>query len=149
MTTGKNKHEKPLTGQNIPPANNLQYVTAIKLLLGELYNGDFDFEDGFSLPHYIVSRLAISYTQAEIYFTGSEGKTIAQYAAGIRVNKVKELLVYTPLTPESIAHKLNYSDVTALSAELLQQTGLPVEFFLSMKKQKETLALQQRIEASN
>lgn len=148
MSIVTNQYEKPCP----PPRdkNEKQHIIAtVKSILKELYNGDFIFHKNFCLQEYIGLQLGVSCIHADTCFAESEGKTIAQYAVDIRVNKVKELLVYTSIPAATIATKMNYCNVAALSAELLQQTGLPVEFFINMKKQKEQLALHQRLEAKN
>lgn len=70
-----------------------------------------------------------------------EGKTIGEHAMEVRLNKVKELLVYTDLPTEEISQKLHYPSLKEMEVELLQQTGLSLSFFQSLKKEKACLAL--------
>lgn len=86
-----------------------------------------------------LNDLDIGEDLVEIFFY-AEGKTVAQYAKEIRVNQVKELLVYTNLPPSDISKKLHYCSVNEMEEELLQQTGLRISFFQDLKKQKAALA---------
>ena len=70
-----------------------------------------------------------------------EGKTIGEHAMEVRLNKVKELLVYTDLPTEEISKKLHYPSLKEMEAELLQQTGLSLSYFRSLKKEKARLTI--------
>jgi len=85
-----------------------------------------------------LNDLNIDNNLVEVFFC-NEGKTIDQYAMEVRLNKVKELLVYTSLSVESICQKLHYLSVDEMEFELLQQTGLRISFFHDLKKQKAIL----------
>ncbi len=120
-----------------------EVVRSVKLLISEVYSGEFDFSQNFNFRHYIQSCISVAFMKADIWFIEREGKTIAQSVIDTRVNKVKELLVYTDLSPEAIARKLNFPSCAALSDELLQQTGLSIDFFLRMKRRKANLCQKQ------
>ncbi|WP_211999888.1 hypothetical protein [Chitinophaga sp. HK235] len=119
-------------------------IDNVKTLIEEIYNDDFQFNESFCLDNYIQSRLPITRTEVEIWFIDRNEKTIQQYAMEVRVNKVKELLVYTNLDPIAIARKLGYSSVWIMSDELMQLTGLPISFFQNIKQQKEDMAKRQQ-----
>ncbi|MBS1779949.1 MAG: helix-turn-helix transcriptional regulator [Bacteroidetes bacterium] len=119
-------------------------VKAVKALIKEIYNGDFCFGEGFSFRRMMESRLLVPYAIAETWFIESEDKTIARAILDTKINKVKELLVYTDLPIEAIAAKLNYASTAHLSDELIQHTGLTPGFFLAMKERRANLALRQR-----
>lgn len=124
-------------------------VDLIKSLVAEYYSGEFLFEDHGTLKDFIQSRIDISFVKANAWFIWIEEKTIVHYVTGVRLNKVKELLVYTGLSLEAIAAKLNYPSLETMEAELVKQTGLSTGHFRKMRKQKETLALRQRLSLLN
>ena len=124
-------------------------VDLIKSLVAEYYSGEFLFEEANDLKSFIQSKIAVTYKQAATSFILTEEKTIAHYAMGVRINKIKELLVYTDLSLEAIASKLNYRSPKIMEEELMKQTGLPATYFREMRKRKERLALRQRLKALN
>ncbi|RBL88189.1 helix-turn-helix domain-containing protein [Chitinophaga flava] len=115
-------------------------VDNVKAWIEEVYDDDFQFNKNFCLDNHIQSRLSTPLTEVAIWFIDRNAKTIQQYAMEVRVNKVKELLVYTNLDLIAIAGKLGYSSVRIMSAELIQLTGLPISFFQNIKQQKEDMA---------
>jgi AraC-like DNA-binding protein len=124
-------------------------VDLIKSLVAEYYSGEFLFEEHGGLKSFIESQLDISFAKANAWFIRTEEKTIVHYATGLRLNKLKELLVYTDLSLEAIAAKLNYSSQETMEDELVKQTGLRTDHFRKMRKQKERLALRQRLRSFN
>jgi hypothetical protein len=64
-------------------------------------------------------------------------------SVGNRIDKVKELLVYTDLPVETIAINLHYACAAEMAADLESQTGLSVDYFLDVKMQKMRTAKKQ------
>jgi AraC-like DNA-binding protein len=62
-------------------------------------------------------------------FSGVEGITIEQYLINMKIEKVKELLVYDELNLSEIASQLNYSSVQHLSTQFKKITGLTPTHF--------------------
>jgi len=111
----------------------------VKDLILEFYREDSNIQT-ISLEDHIYTQSGILYSSIETWFIEMNGITIKQYAMEVRVNKIKELLVYSNLLPDSIAGQLGYPSVEIMSAELEQQTGLPISFFLKVKQRKEKMA---------
>ncbi|RFS21321.1 hypothetical protein DVR12_15580 [Chitinophaga silvatica] len=120
-------------------------VNNIKSWINEIYQSDPQLNENFSLYDHIQSKLTLPRTEAEIWFIDKYEKTFENYAKEVRVNKVKELLVYTNLDLPVIARKLGYFSVKIMSADLMQVTGLPISFFQNIKQQKEDTIKRQRI----
>jgi hypothetical protein len=59
--------------------------------------------------------------------------------ATLRVNKLKELLVYTNLNEEEICREIGYPSIQAMNEELWNLTGLKVSFYKELKASKENL----------
>jgi AraC family transcriptional regulator len=108
----------------------------VKLLVEEVYSGDFDFPDGFRFSKLLSERLDKDFKIISDAFIAAEKKTIEQYMIEYRINKVKELIVYTDLTFSDIAFKLNFNSAAHLSAQFKQQTGLTPSFFKEVRKKK-------------
>jgi AraC-like DNA-binding protein len=111
-------------------------ITKVKQLVEEVYGGDFDFPERFRFAHLAQQRLQKDYTIISDAFISLENKTIEQYIIDYRINKVKELLVYSSLTLSEIAFKLNFNSVAHLSSQFKQQTGLTASFFKDIHKKK-------------
>jgi AraC family transcriptional regulator len=116
---------------------NIKIVKEVKSIVQEVYSGDFDFPEGFQFSKLSTARLSKDYEAISDVFVSTEKKTIGQYIIDFRINKVKELLVYTTLTLADIAFKLNFNSVAHLSNQFKQQTGLTPSFFKEVKKKKE------------
>ncbi|RAJ75698.1 AraC-like DNA-binding protein [Chitinophaga dinghuensis] len=130
---------------------HMQYSTAqeniltnVKTLIEEIYESDISIDENFQPEKYIQSRLSTPQEEVELWFIDKYEKTIRQYTMEVRVNKVKELLVYTDLSTSEIAHKLGYASIELMSEELIQLTGLPIVFFQHIKEQKAQTAMDQR-----
>jgi copper chaperone CopZ len=119
----------------------LKIVNEIKALVAEVYGGDFDFPDKFRFSGFLNTQLNKGYETARDIFIAMENKTLEQYIIEFRINKVKELLVYSTLTLADIAFRLNFNSVAHLSAQFKQQTGLTASYFRGIKDQKAGLGL--------
>ncbi len=119
-------------------------LSSVKILIDEIYDGNFPIDETFQPEKYIQSRLSTPQEEVELWFIDKYEKTIRQYTMEVRVNKVKELLVYTDLATDAIASKLGYASVALMSEELIQLTGLPIAFFQHIKEQKAQTAMDQR-----
>ena len=108
----------------------------VKSIIKEIYDGNFDFEDGFRFSRLLVVRLGKDYDAISDAFITVEKKTIVQYLIEFRIAKVKEFLLYSNLTLSYIAFKLNFNSVAHLSSQFKQQTGLTPSLFKEIKRKK-------------
>jgi hypothetical protein len=72
-------------------------------------------------------------------FEWTEQKSVVQFAREIRVNKLKEMLVYTDFSTDHICRQLHYSSVEEMEGDLTDQTGLNLVFYQNLKKQRARL----------
>lgn len=79
--------------------------------------------------HYISNKTNYDYTYLSNVFSASEGVTIEKYIIAQKIERVKELLVYTTDSLNNIAFLLNYSSVAHLSNQFKKVTGLTPSFF--------------------
>ena len=97
------------------------------LLTQQVQHGKID--EHFSIGKFFSQRLIKDYPSVSRLFSQIEGKTIEQYFIQLKIEKVKEWLVYNELTLSEIAWKLGYSSVAHLSAQFKKITGLtPSQF---------------------
>ena len=88
------------------------------------------------LSDHISSAIQLEYNYLSHLFSVVEGITIEQYFIRLRVEKVKELLVYGEMALGEIAFQLGYSSVAHLSGQFKKVTGLTPSYFRSIKNQK-------------
>ncbi|GAC1420197.1 MAG: hypothetical protein NVS1B13_12560 [Flavisolibacter sp.] len=97
-------------------------------------------EEHFSIGRFFAERLVKDYPSISRLFSQVEGKTIEQFFIQLKIEKVKEWLVYNELTLSEIAWKLGYSGVAHLSAQFKKITGLsPSQFKGLLKKNRKNL----------
>lgn len=137
-------HHSPkasLAGQHLPASEGAAIVDLIKTAIAAAYAANQPAEKIIDLSFLPESHLPASLILAERLFVESEGMSIAQYAATVRVNKIKELLVYSDFSLHHIAHLLQYADVETMAGELHQQTGLTIDFFFQIRQRRAICSL--------
>ena len=81
------------------------------------------------LSIFISESLKLEYTHLSGLFSSIEGSTIEHYFINLRIEKVKELIVYDQLSLSEIAFNLGYSNVHHLSTQFKKTTGLTPTYF--------------------
>jgi AraC-like DNA-binding protein len=114
----------------------IRIVREVKLIIEEVYSGTFDFPRGFKLSDLLVSRIQKDYNTISAFFSLIEQKTIEQYFIEYRIEKVKELLVYSSVSLSDIAFQLNFSSAAHLSKQFKQYTGLTTSHFKGIRQAK-------------
>jgi AraC-like DNA-binding protein len=89
-----------------------------------------------NLTNFLANTLNYDYHYLSNLFSETEGTTIEQYFIRLKIEKVKELLVYDELNLSEISYKLGYSSVAHLSNQFKKVTGLTPTFFKSLKDHK-------------
>ncbi|HEV7329461.1 MAG TPA: AraC family transcriptional regulator [Flavisolibacter sp.] len=119
----------------------IRVVKEIKRLVATVYSGEYEFPDHFRFSDLITEAFHKDYDKISALFSLVEHQTLEKYIIDYRIEKIKELLVYTSLTLLDIAIKLNYSSVAHLSRQFKQVTGLTPSYFKEVKKAKTILEL--------
>ena len=89
-----------------------------------------------NLSKHITNTIPLEYNYLSNIFSVVEGITIEQYFIRLRVEQVKEFLVYDELTTSEISFQLGYSSVAHLSAQFKKITGLTPGHFRLLKNEK-------------
>jgi YesN/AraC family two-component response regulator len=100
------------------------------------YLKHFDVLNKITLSQHISDTVNLEYNYLSHLFSVIEGVTIEQHFIKLRVEKVKELLVYDELALGEIAFQLGYSSVAHLSGQFKKITGLTPSYFRTLKNQK-------------
>ena len=100
------------------------------------YLQNIESPDKKILSEHISSTICLEYNYLSQIFSAVEGTTIEQYFIRLRVEKVKELIVYGEMALSEIAFQVGYSSVAHLSGQFKKVTGLTPSHFRSLKDQK-------------
>jgi AraC-like DNA-binding protein len=95
-----------------------------------------DTQSPLKLSALLTSKLHYDYSHLSNLFSAVEGSTIEKYYIALRIEKVKELLVYNELNLSEIAFQLSYSSVAHLSSQFKQVTGMTPSAFKALQGSK-------------
>lgn len=76
------------------------------------------------LSDYLSAKMGYDYKYLSNLFSETQGRTVENYFTALKIERVKELLVYDELTLSEIAFRLGFSSVAHLSARFKRVTGL-------------------------
>ena len=85
---------------------------------------------------FLEKRLLKDYTYLSNLFSEMVGTTIEKHLINLKIERVKELLVYDELTLSEIAFQMGYSNVAYLSNQFKKITGLTPTYFKAIKDKK-------------
>ncbi len=113
-----------------------QIIEQIKTAaIAYIYESDYA-EQRLNFSDYLEKKLLKDYTYLSNLFTEMVGSTIEKYLINLKIERVKELLVYDELTLSEIAFQLGYSNVAYLSNQFKKITGLTPTYFKAIKDNK-------------
>jgi AraC-like DNA-binding protein len=112
-----------------------QLIEQIKTLAVDyVYQNKWDEKLNFS--DYLVDKLHLDYPHLSTIFSSVEGTTIEKYLINLRIERVKEFLVYDEKTLSEMAWEMGYSSVAHLSGQFKRITGFSPSHFKQIKEQK-------------
>ena len=85
---------------------------------------------------WLTSKVHKDYSYLSNLFSTVAGMTIEQYLIRLKIERVKELLVYDEKTVGEIALELGYSSSAHLSGQFKKITGFTPTYFKNLKEQK-------------
>jgi len=106
-------------------------IDQIKAVISEYVDNNSNIKS--NLSDYLSKKLNYDYAYISSYFSAMQANTIEQFAIGLKIEKVKEMLVLEDNTLSQIADKLNYSSVAHLSNQFKKVTGLPASHFKKLR----------------
>lgn len=108
-------------------------VEKIKITIIEMIHYS-DEQPGIKFSIYLSEKLNYDYTYLSNLFSEVMGTTIEHFIISHKIERVKELLVYSDLTLFEISRKLHYSSVPHLSNQFKKITGLSPSYFKKLKQ---------------
>lgn len=122
-------------GFEIINSHTVQLVEQIKaLVINYVYKNTNDKKQNFSSM--LSLELNFDYNYLSTIFSGVENITIEHYMINLKVERVKELLVYDEKTLSEIAFEMGYSSVAHLSGQFKKVTGFTPSYYKKLREQK-------------
>jgi AraC-like DNA-binding protein len=84
----------------------------------------------------LSKKLNHDYGYLSNFFSEVEATTIEQYLIALKVERIKELLIFDELSLTQISYKLKYSSVGHLSNQFKKITGLTPTHFKKLKQKR-------------
>ncbi|HAC16493.1 MAG TPA: AraC family transcriptional regulator [Bacteroidetes bacterium] len=85
---------------------------------------------------HLSQELNHNYTYLANVFSEVEATTIEQYLIALKIERIKELILFGEDNFSEIAHKLNYSSSAHLSAQFKKVTGLTLSHYKALKEKR-------------
>lgn len=86
-----------------------------------------------NLSEFLFQELRQDYNTLSNLFSEVENTTIEKYFINLKIEKVKELIMYDELSLSQIAYSLSYSSVSHLSNQFKKVTGFSPTHFKNIK----------------
>jgi AraC-like DNA-binding protein len=110
-----------------------------KVMIDYVYKSDEKPNIKFSVL--LSKELNHSYTYLANCFSEIEAISIEQFIIALKIERIKELIIFGEDTISEIAHKLHYSSAAHLSSQFKKATGLTPSHFKALKE-KRRIAIQ-------
>lgn len=109
-------------------------ISQIKsILIERIQHSDGNRSENYS--SFISERLNHEYTYLSKLFSQVEGITIEKFITKVKIERVKELIIYNEKSLSEIADLLNYSSVAYLSSQFKKETGMTPSAFKKYGKE--------------
>lgn len=105
-----------------------------KVMIDYVYKSDSKADVKFSVL--LSKEMNMSYTYLANFFSELEATTIERYIIALKIERVKELIIFGEDTFSEIAYKMNYSSSAHLSSQFKKVTGLTPSHFKALKEKR-------------
>jgi AraC-like DNA-binding protein len=86
----------------------------------------------------LTGKLGYEYTYLSNLFSEVNGMTIQQFIINQKIEKIKEMLMYSDMNISEISYKMHYSSVAHMSAQFKKVTGHSPTYFRELKLMRES-----------
>lgn len=117
-------------------SRNQIIVEKIKVLVQNGINIQLTTNTSLKFSTYISDKLNKNYDTLSAIFSSIEGNTLEKHIILQKIEKVKELLVYTDQSLSDIAFTLGYSSPSHLSNQLKKYTGFTSSYYKQIRQDK-------------
>ena len=120
--------------------NKQALIEKIKVSLIQLINNKDDLEK-IKLSVYLSEKTKHDYPSLSQLFSSVECLTIEKYFIQLKIERIKELLIYDELSLTEIFNRLGYSSLAHLSSQFKQVTGMSPSAFKKLKDNNQRRSL--------
>lgn len=92
-----------------------------------------------SYEEFLTRNIGLSFECLSTIFAEVNGSTISHYLLILKIEKVKEMILYGDLSLKAIAHQLDFKNKEQLNRHFKKVTGLNPSFFQALKKKRLSL----------
>ncbi|AKH95052.1 helix-turn-helix transcriptional regulator [Elizabethkingia anophelis] len=118
---------------------NEKIVEEIKIIVEDGIQQQFNQGIPVKFSLLISSILHKDYDSLSSLFSSLQGLTLEKYIIHRKIEKVKELLVYTNQSLSDIAYAMGYSSPSHLSNQLKKYTGFTSSYYKQIRRDKMSL----------
>ena len=118
----------------------VRIVDQAKALINEVFSENVRYDSQLRFSSLLSEKLHLNYDSISELFSKLEGITLEKYIITKRLEKVKELLVYTEFSLTEIAYITGFSSINHLSRQFKELTGLSPSHFKAVKQMKQNLS---------
>ena len=118
----------------------VRIVDQAKALINEVFSENVRYDSQLRFSSLLSERLHLNYDSISELFSELEGITLEKYIITKRLEKVKELLVYTKFSLTEIAYITGFSSINHLSRQFKELTGLSPSHFKAVKNTKQNIS---------
>jgi AraC family transcriptional regulator len=127
-------------GFEIISSRQMRIVKQAKELINDLFAENSKYNSKLKFSSLLSEALHMNYDSISELFTELEGITPERYIITKRIEKVKEMLVYTDLRLTEIAYITGFSSINHLSRQFKELTGFSPSHFKAVRSEKKELA---------
>jgi AraC-like DNA-binding protein len=118
----------------------VRIVNQAKSVIDEVFSENVRYDSRLRFSTLLAEKLNLNYDSISELFSKLEGITLEKYIITKRLEKVKELLVYTDFSLTEIAYITGFSSINHLSRQFKELTGHSPSHFKAVKKTKQNLS---------
>ena len=118
----------------------IRVVAQTKALINEVFGENVKNDAKLKFSVLLSDKLHMNYDSISELFRELEGVTLEKYIIGKRLEKVKELLVYTDFTLTEIAYVTGFSSINHLSRQFKELTGFSPSHFKAIRVEKKKIS---------
>ncbi len=115
-------------------------VQQTKTVVEQILNRDDLGDHKIRFSDAIVQQIPMDYPALSALFSAQEGITLEKYIISQRLDKVRELLVYTDQSLTDMAYRTGFSSASHLSNQFKSLTGLSPSYYRNIRRDKQTMA---------
>lgn len=108
-------------------------IEKIKMFIIEYVSSSYQTQS-LNLSVLLSEKFNLSYNYLSNIFSEVLSTKIEQYVIALKIEQIKELIIYGDDTFSEIAYKLNYSSVAHLSTQFKKSTGLTPSHYKALKE---------------